>query len=613
MQPKSKYLKQINEFRNKFALESEEENIVLAMHLMNTCSIDEHAALDQSSQGGGHDHGIDGWYYDDSKECLYIYQSKYSEGKELVINGFDDLRRALEWVESVLIDGKVDKVPTNHVIYNLFQKLAQKKEQIKKIIFVLASLFNPNELEDRTEYDSFRKDLIRSKLMNFMENKEGKIDLKLEEYNFDTSLPARITKYEIQTLEQSKIELRKTAYLQLAYVRLRELVDLYRQRGYILFEKNVRLSLLNKIAVKKRLIHPMEETFNLICDGKTSPSIFSFYHIGVTLAAKANDSEKEDILALEAPSIINGCQTITIAEGYLRFLEKKQDQDKLKRFNEIKVLCKIVIGTTDEELREITNSNNRQNPIEEWQLFSNDPIHIEIEYSLREIGIFYERQEGKFDALMKETTEVRRYPNTNQTFVKIEGLGQAICLCRQNLQWAAKPSEIFVSKKNHDSIFDKYASRNPGDIVVINNLMMAARRALSNYLSIPMHASNDATLKIFGKTIVKIYMYFVAVLYFYQTEEKASLIADYSRMLNKKAAKTLVDEFETFYRRIITKTKEWYLKESKNLSNTVSSKKLDDFLNGLCIELGINLKDGNLPFTEKAINWAELWEDDRTS
>ena len=64
------------------------------------------------------------------------------------------------------------------------------------------------------------------------------------------------------------------------------------------------------------------------------------------------------------------------------------------------MIAKIVVGITSDDFKEVTNANNRQYPVEGWQLFSNEPIHIEVEQTLKDVGVFYERQEGKFDAVM---------------------------------------------------------------------------------------------------------------------------------------------------------------------------------------------------------------------
>lgn len=608
MPSKEKLTKIIHDFRKKHALESGDEHVVLSLHLMSKHLIDRNASFDQTSKGGA-DEGIDGWFLSETNDLLYVYQSKFSESKTLVLGGIDDLKRAVSWLEKVIVDGKVDKVPQNPGLYNLYKRLAHWRDHIKKIVFVLVSPFDRNELEDTTECDELRRQLITSRLMSHMKNIKGKLDFVIEEYSTETSLPTSIKKYEIETIDKSMMYLRKNSYLSLAYVNLVDLVELYRQRGYLLFDKNIRLSLVGTKKAREKLVHPLENTFGAICNGTVSAEIFPFYHGGVTVAAKSNTSNDMQLLSLEEPCIINGCQTIVIADTYLRRLERATDAQTLSNFKKIKVIAKIVIGTSNDELREITNCNNRQNPIENWQLFSNDPIHIEIEYILKEYGIFYERQEGRFKMLMKHTDTARLYPNTNNTYVELFRLGQIICLCRRNLQWSAKPSEIFLNKRNHDSVFDKYIPKCPHDIILVRNLFLACRRALTNYLALQVHATNEATQKIFSKPIVKAYMYYIAVMYMYQSMGKRDLLYGYSQTLNKIASPTLVDEFESFNRRVVTKTKEWYLKESKNLNVNVSSKRLNDFLDDLLIENGLNTDEGSLPFSARSIDWSEYEEE----
>ncbi|MFZ0965023.1 MAG: AIPR family protein [Candidatus Bathyarchaeia archaeon] len=584
------------DFKKKHALEVEDDTAAITIHLMNQHRLDEHAALDQSSRGGN-DEGIDGWYFDEKSLELYVYQSKFSSNKRYVLQGFSDILKAKNWLESVLITGEIKKTPTNTGLYNLYITLGKNKENITKITFILTSLINENELEDEKDYTDCKRELINSNL-----NKHVKIDLKLAEHNFDdTSLPMTIKTYPITRIEGSTINLPDSSSLDLAYVPLNDLVELYRRRGYLLFDKNIRLSISNTKEARERLVHPMEETLKAICEGKLNPNVFTFYHVGVTIAATKNVAENKDLL-LEYPNIINGCQTITIADSFLKELEKDKDYEKIGRFKEIKVIAKIVIGVPDDELRQITNSNNRQNPIDNWQLFSNDPIHIEIEEALENVGIFYERQKGKFDTVMKKPEIAKKYPSTNNTFVTVFDLGQIICLSRRKLQWAAKPSEIFLNKKNHDSIFDKNIPAYAQDIILVSNVFKAMKRGLKNYLD-NLTYSTEKTFKIFNKPLVKTYVYYVALMHFYQDKNTSSLREDFSETLNKIAPPTLVSEFETFFSKVVTKTRKWYVSESSNFKNEVSNKKLDEFLNDTSVELGVNL-EGPTPFTKDSIDWS---------
>ena len=249
-----------------------------------------------------------------------------------------------------MIDGTVAAVPDNHCLFNLYTALSQKKEVVRKINFLLLSPFEKNEIEDSPEYDEFTKGLVKSKLNDFMrQSRAGKLDTGLVQYNLESALPEKIKTYPITKIPDSQVDLRKNAYLDLAYISLYSLVELYRQRGNVLFDKNVRLSLMNTKEAKDRLVHPLEETLDKIVKGELSPNIFPFYHIGVTIAASASTAGENSLLNLEAPSIINGCQTITIAQEYLKQLEKKvENEEAINRFKQIKVVAKVVVGTSNE-------------------------------------------------------------------------------------------------------------------------------------------------------------------------------------------------------------------------------------------------------------------------
>jgi hypothetical protein len=596
MSIKQTQLKTIKDFKVRFALDATEENVVTTIHLMNTHLIDKDTALDQSSLGSS-DYGIDGWYYDSRTNELFIYQSKLTDSKGLALRGLKDLTTALSYLEKIIVQKEVGKIPTNKSIYNLYIELSKNVDNLKKISFILISPLNPNDLLDAPEVNEAETAIRSSDLYKMLHEKGGRISLDIQEYNFEKSIAPSNKIYTIEKLHDSVIKLRDKCSLQITFIPIYNLVQLYRQRGDILFHKNVRLSLYNYKDAKNRVVTPMEATLDQICKGQLNPNIFPFYHVGITISATTNSSpEGANDISLETPYVINGCQTITIADHFLRELENKKNFEAIEKFKEINVLAKVVIGTTDEELKEITNCNNRQNPIENWQLFSNDPIHIEIENSLLDLGIFYERQKGKFNALMHKLDIAKNYSKTNQTFVDVETVGQLIALAKGNYQWTAKPSEIYINKQNHDSIFTTDIPNYGKDIVFCFNLFKAAKRGLKKYLELQVH-NNEVTWNIFNKPIVKAYVYRTALLYYYQ---KGNHDRKYADWLYKIASTTLVDEFEKIYSKFISKTKKFYLTEK---ASDVSSKKLTKFFNNLFIELGIDTDEGVMPFTTRTIDW----------
>lgn len=594
-------LEAIKKFRAKLGVEAPDENVIATIHLMNTHGMDINAALDQSSRGAN-DNGIDAWYYDETTHTCYIYQSKLSESRQLVLKGVNDLDRARCWIEKVLVSGKVDEVPSdNHCLFNLYTRLSSVRDRVRKVYLTLLSPFDSNDLEDDDAWTAFERSLVSTPLNQYLRSHSGQLRVLLETYNLEHGIPQGLKIYPIPKIPEARITLRRNAHLDIAFVTLHSLVELYRQRGDVLFDKNVRMSLMHNKEARERLVSPMDNTFDRIVQEKIGASIFPFYHLGVTISATSSASEDEGVLGLEAPSIINGCQTIAIANEYLRTLEQRKDEAGIQRFKEIRVIAKVVVGTTNDELKEITNSNNRQNPIENWQLFCNDPIHIEIEAALKEIGIFYERQKGKFDSVMKNSEIAKHYWNTNGTYLKVMDLGQVIALSRAQLQWAAKPSDIFANKQNHDDTFDRTIPRYPRDMIFVSNVFRAMKRGLNKYLEMPTHANSNAPV-IFKKQIVRNQIYRLALLHFYQHDGRADARADFSTSLSKIANPRLIENVQSFYSRIVLKTRTWYTSESKDLTTEISKKKVDAFFDNLAIELGLDSIEGALPFSPTGLD-----------
>jgi hypothetical protein len=590
-------VKRAQEFKAKHGvLDEQDENVVATLHLMNTHDLDLHAAQDQTSRGGN-DHGIDAWHYDSATTTLTIYQSKLTSSKAMALKGLEALTRACEWLATVLREAELDVPATNSGIFNLARCLASHHQAIRKVCCILISPFDSNELDDEDDFTFARNDIAKSALYGLLRERGGSLDVRTEQYSFNRTGVVPPASYSVAVREDTSLNVDGKVQLDVVLMSLESLVSLFRRRGPHVFEKNVRLYLSTKEA-KARLETPMEETLEQICSGSVNANIFPFYHVGVTLSA-TGCTKSDGSLALDAPYIINGCQTVNIASRYLARLEKAKALEKIERFKAIQVVAKVVRRASDAQLREIANCNNRQNPIEAWQLFSNDPIHVQIEASLRDVGVFYERQKGRFEAEIIRLNAIQTYRNTNRTYVLVVPLGQVICLSRRQWQLAAKPSEVFVNKEKHDSVFTKDLPESPHDIIWAYNAHKAAKRALQNYLSQPT-LDNEQTHRIFKKPIVLQSMHFIAMMDLYQRRRDVG--AKFIFSLNKIAAPTLVNEAEVCYRSVVKKTKEFYLAESKNLEVEVSAKKMEGFLMTLCTQVGLDF-EGPMPFTKEAIEW----------
>ena len=107
---------------------------------------------------------------------------------------------------------------------------------------------------------------------------------------------------------------------------------------------------------------------------------------------------------MRAPRLLNGAQTVTTVAG---FREKNKDNPKLETgkaaFESIRVLCRIITDADQKFVTGVTVNNNRQNPVEPWNLHANDLIQLELQDKFRsDIGLYYERQENAFDQISPE-------------------------------------------------------------------------------------------------------------------------------------------------------------------------------------------------------------------
>jgi hypothetical protein len=601
-------LKHVVSFKTKHGVQDQDEHIITTIHMMNTHRLDLAAAQDRTSHGAN-DKGIDGWHFEQRNGTLFVYQSKLAWNKGTVLKGFEGLVQASDWIATVLKTGELEGKPPNPAIRNLARCLHENRDAVRAIEMYLISPFSPNELEDCSEFAECRHDLGNSSLCEYMTERNGRLEVKLQGYNLRDGGLVPDSWYEVSGQPDGVIQVGKRTKLHIFYLHLSSLVELFRTRGHNLFEKNVRLYLDTKES-RNLLEHPLQNTLDRICDiereDKLDSAIFPFYHVGITLTAYEYRSPMAGIHQLQSPYVINGCQTINIADRYLRELEKKKSTDKIARFRTIAVLTKIVVAANDAQVREIANCNNRQNPIDSWQLFSNDPIHIAIENAFENEGVFYERQKGKFDAFMKNAAAIARYYNTNGTKITVQDLGQLISLCRRRFKLAAKLSDIFIDKNSHDEVFDEGVPNQVHDAVWAFNAFKAAKNGLRNFLRCPAH-DNEQTHSIFVKPAVRQRLFYLAVMHLYQ--RRGDLATRFGYRLNKHAPPKLTTEAEGFYKKVVLKTKAWYLVESKQLQEDVSSDKLDGFLGHLCHEAGLD-SEGLMPFTERSRDWSGSGEAD---
>src|SRR4029079_14232553 len=101
----------------------------------------------------------------------------------------------------------------------------------------------------------------------------------------------------------------------------------------------------------------------------------------------------------------------------------------------------------------VTVNNNRQNPVEPWNLHANDLIQLELQDKLRsDLGLYSERQENAFDQLspedlddygIKEDSRAIQMLKLTQTFLLTDGLVSRLSEMRR----------IFEDDRTYEQVF----------------------------------------------------------------------------------------------------------------------------------------------------------------
>jgi hypothetical protein len=157
---------------------------------------------------------------------------------------------------------------------------------------------------------------------------------------------------------------------------------------------------------------------------------------------------------LTAPRLLNGAQTVTTVAG---FREKNKDNPKLDQgqaaFESMCVLCKIITEADQKFVTRVTVNNNRQNPVEPWNLHANDQIQLELQDKFQsDLGLYYERAENAFDQLTPEDLEDYGITEDSRAIQMLK-LTQTFLLTDGLISRLSKMHRVFEDDKTYEQIF----------------------------------------------------------------------------------------------------------------------------------------------------------------
>ena len=402
---------------------------------------------------GGNDYGVDGFHFDEQKRNLYIFQFKYSDSHILFKDSF--MRLIDSGMQRIFIEPNKDDYK-NQVLLQLRNCLLENRSIIDQIWFRFIFTGDAEEAGRSTVLDKLREDLENKKYMvdhffgerkvdfvvQFRSSKTGRVD--------DFSNSVQKTTFKVPLTDLLVMDGPASQKMHIGFIRLSDLNLMHKNLKARFFDSNIRYGLGESEAVNRAISNALKQ---IILDQSEHPSIFSFNHNGVSLFAEKVEPLDGD-LRLTAPRLLNGAQTVTTLAG---FLEKNKDNPKLnegkKTYEEIRVLCKIITNADQKFVTRVTINNNRQNPVEPWNLHANDMIQLELQEKLKEdVGVYYERQENAFNQLsvedledygIKEESKAIQMLKLTQTFVLTDGQISRISEMRR----------VFEDEKIYEHVF----------------------------------------------------------------------------------------------------------------------------------------------------------------
>ena len=239
--------------------------------------------------------------------------------------------------------------------------------------------------------------------------------------------------------------------MHIGFIRLFDLYRIHSDMGSRFFERNIRYGLGEGEAVNRAISRALK---SIVLDKVDAPEAFSFNHNGTTMFAEKLEPLNGTFRITE-PRLLNGAQTVTTLGG---FLSKNKENPNLEggrqALESLKVLCKIITNASQEFVSGVTINNNRQNPIEPWNLRANDLIQLELVDKLRsDLGIYYERQEESFEALNIEELEEAGIRELKA--IKMLKLAQTFLMTDGAIDRVTRMRQVFEEDRYYQQIFNK--------------------------------------------------------------------------------------------------------------------------------------------------------------
>jgi hypothetical protein len=424
------------------------------LYLEQEFSLDRDRAMAQVAWGGN-DYGVDGFHFDGAKRNLYLFQFKWSDSHAQFKQTFT---RLIDAGMERIFGAQGQDQEQNQLLLQLKSCLIENEAVIDRVLIHFVFKGDPDEAERSKVLEMLREQLENKKYL--LDQRFGRpITLVVEfrsarTHKVGTTAHLRKTHtYPIQldtTVDRAGPNGEK---MTIGFIRLIDLQSIYSEMRDRFFERNIRAALPEDKAVNRAIQRSLKR---IVLDDKDNALVFAFNHNGVTLFAEAlHDGGSDGQFKITEPRLLNGAQTVTT---FARFLKANDGNlslaERRATLEKIRVMCRIITGAAPEFVTTVTLNNNRQNPVNPWNLRANDRIQLELQDKFRDdLEIYYERQEKAFEGLSDEELEAQGI--THHKAIELPRLARTFLVSDGEIDKLSRFREVFEDDKVYETVFSQ--------------------------------------------------------------------------------------------------------------------------------------------------------------
>jgi hypothetical protein len=421
------------------------------LYLENEFKLSREDAVEQIAYGGN-DFGLDGYHIDRQAKNLHLFQFKFSKSADQFIGS---MQRLITAGLGRVFDS-ANQQSENPILREIKSKMYELRHVIETVYLEFVFTGDPDKAQENEALQKLREDLqSRSYLAQSYFGRAVPIVVRfrssLKRGHEEVYTPLTFDLNMSGDLSYVGPEGQK---MHVGFVKLRDLHVMFVAMKKRFLDRNIR-SLLsgrkpgNETAVNRRLLKAFEE---ITITRRVDPAAFAFNHNGVTLFAEMIEGSDGSYRITE-PRLLNGAQTVGSFDA---FIASHKDDAVLNqaadRLAAIRVMCKVIAQSDQDFVTTVTICNNRQNPVEPWNLRANDMIQLQLANRFREeLGLYYERQENAFEHFSDE--ELQEKGIKPGEAVELVRLAQTFLVTDGNIDKLSRMSEVFESDKLYEQVF----------------------------------------------------------------------------------------------------------------------------------------------------------------